>query len=531
MTEIIIIGGGHNGLAAAFYLAKAGLKPTVFEQRDEVGGGAITTELHPGFRCPTLTHHTPVWRDVAADMDLHRHGLEWLSPAVDVLAPRLEGPPLVLADDPERTAQLLRPHSANDANAYAGYRSAITQVAAVLASQLQSPPPRIDGHDAGDLWRLLQTGYRVRRLGRQNAHRLLRWIPMPVADLVSEWFESDSLRASIAASGLSGTMLAPRSAGSALVLLLHEAHRLLAGGSRCVRGGPGVLASAMAASARAAGADIHTGTRVDRIVVDNSRTTAVIVNGREMPAGIVVSAVDPKTTYLKLVDAAELSPEFRSRIHHYRCAGSVAKVNLALSGLPAFPIANAGELSGRIHIGPDLDYLEHAFDDAKYGRLPEQPWLDVTIPSVLDPGLAPSGAHVMSIYAHYAPYSLRGDEWSHARDVLLDRVLAALEPYAPGLRALVVAAEVITPPDLEAHYGFHGGHIFHGELALDQLLISRPLLGYSRYDSPVRGLYLCGAGTHPGGFLTGASGKLAAREIIASLGIDNDRSPFSRRAI
>ena len=529
MTQIIIIGAGHNGLAAAFYLARAGFKPLVLERRDAVGGGAITGDLHPGFRCPTLAHHTSIWADVVAEMDLPRHGLEFLTPRVELFAPGRDGPPLIVHDDERRTAQAMRPLSAKDGDAYPAYRSAMQQASTVVASLLASPAPRVNDPDAGDLWSLLKTGCTFQRLGKKSRYRLLRWIPMPVADLVHEWFESEPLCASLAAPGLSGTMLGPRSAGSGLVLLLQEANRRLARRSCRVRGGPGALTHAMAAAARAVGADIRTGAHVERILVTHERVAAVVVDGHEMPVAAVMSAVDPKTTFLGLVDPEDLTPDFLSKIRNYRAAGTVAKVNLALSGLPSFPgpattghdgartNVDADALSGRIHIGPDLDYLEHAFDHAKYGELSAEPWLDVTIPSILDPELAPRGAHVMSTYMHYAPYLLQGGGWPESKQLLLDRVLATLERFAPGLRALVVAAEVITPLELESRYGFHGGHFFHGELALDQLASMRPLLGHSRYHGPVRGLYLCSAGTHPGGFMTGGSGKIAAREIARAL--------------
>ena len=523
---VLIIGGGHNGLAAAFYLAKAGLKPLVLEQGRTVGGGALTEEIHPGFHCPTLTHHTSIRADLASDMQLARHGLAWLSPAVEAFAPALDGPPAIVYSDERRTEQALRALHAKDGAAYAAYRSAIQAVSGVLASVLAAPPPDIESPGAGDLWHLLKTGRRFRALGKTNAYRLLRWAPMPVADLVSEWFQSDVLRAMVAAPALSGTMFGPRSAGTGLVLLLQEATRLLAAPSSRVRGGPGALTQAMAAAAREAGAEFQTGTRVERILVKNERAAGVVAGGREIRADAVVSAIDPKTTFLRLVDPMEVSPDFLSKIRNYRAAGTVAKINLALSALPAFAgPAKAGHyvrsseelLSGRIHIGPDLDYLERAFDRAKYGEWSEEPWLDVTIPSILDQDLAPRGAHVMSIYAHYAPYHLRHGDWSGSKEMLLKRTLATLERFAPGVERLVVAADVITPAELEAQYGFHGGHIFHGELALDQLVTMRPVLGYARYRTPLRGLFLCSAGTHPAGFMSGASGKMAAREVVKSL--------------
>jgi phytoene dehydrogenase-like protein len=276
----------------------------------------------------------------------------------------------------------------------------------------------------------------------------------------------------------------------------------------------------MAVAAHDAGADIRTDTTVERIIVKNEQVVGVVAGGKEVPTTVVVSAVDPKTTFLRLMDPVDLTPDLLMKIRNYRAAGTLAKINLALSALPRFRCVPPGEaelLSGRIHLGPTLDYIERAFDHAKYGEMSEDPWLDVTIPSILDPDLAPPGAHVMSIYAHYAPFRLRQSDWPSSREVLLRRVLATLERFAPGVGALVVAAETITPTELESQYGFHGGHVFHGELALDQLATMRPLLGYGRYQSPVSGLYLCGAGTHPGGFMTGASGKLAAREIVRAL--------------
>ncbi len=521
--HIIVIGAGHNGLTAAFYLAKAGLKPLVLEQGATVGGGVVTGDLHPGFRCPTLTHHVSLRSDIAADMQLARRGVEFLTPPVEVFAPALDGPPVVIYRDNGRTAKALRDVHAEDAEAYVEYRSSLKDICQVLASLLTAPAPSIDEPDMRDLWNLLKTGRQFRALGASKAYALLRWAPMPVADFSSEWFESDVLRATVAAPGLSGTMFGPRSAGSALVSLLGEATRMLADRHTRVRGGPGALTQAMADAAQTAGADIQTGTRVERIVVNGERVAAVVAGGREIPATAVVSAIDPKTTFLKLVDPIDLSPDFLSKIRAYRASGTLAKVNLALAGLPsfsgpAFTGSHTEILSGRIHLGPDLDYLERAFDHAKYGEVSAEPWLDVTIPSVLDSSLAPDGGHVMSIYAHYTPYRLRDGGWPAMKDTLLKRVISTLERIAPGVGRLVLAAEVVTPLDLETRYGFGGGHIFHGELALDQLATMRPLLGYGRHQSPIAGLFLCGAGTHPGGFMSGGSGKMAAREVVKFAG-------------
>jgi phytoene dehydrogenase-like protein len=518
VTRTVIIGAGHNGLVAAFYLARAGMKPLVLEQAETIGGGAITGEIHPGFRCPTLSHEILLWADIARDMALERHGVEWLQPAADVFAPSADGRALTLYDDVRQSVEAIRSFSAKDADAYAEYRTAIERITGVLASLLAVAPPGIDSPGPRDLWALFGTGRKFRALGRRDGYRLLRWGPMPVADLMDEWFETDLLAAACASRGVSGTMLGPRSAGSALVLLLHETHRRLAGGALRVRGGPGALTRAMSEAARAAGAEIRTSTAVERILTRDERVTGVVSGGAEIPASLVVSAVDPRTTFLRLMDPMDLSPEFVTQIRNYRSSGALAKVNLALSALPAFRGApDPRALSGRIHIGPALDYLERAFDHAKYGELSSEPWLDVSIPSIVDPALAPAGAHVMSIYVHYAPFTLRGGTWDTATDTLLQAVLGTLSRFAPGISDLVVAAQVLSPAQLERDFGFHGGHVFHGELALDQLFTMRPLLGYGRYDSPIQGLHLCSAGTHPGGFMSGASGRLAARTLTANL--------------
>jgi phytoene dehydrogenase-like protein len=515
-VNVVVIGGGHNGLATAFYLAKAGLKPIVLEAGKECGGGAATLEIHPGFRCPALSHHTPLWRHVVSDMALGRHGLQVLHPATETFSPGMDSAPLVVPTDRRQAADAIRRISAADAAAYASYRTAMEGIAGVLGTLLTTAPPDIDRPTAGDAWALLKAGRRYRALDRRDRFRLLRWAPMAVSDLTSEWFESDLLCAATAGPALSGTSLGPRSAGSGLVLLLHEATRTMAGGVWRPRGGPGALARAMAASARAAGADIRTATRVEQIVITDERAAAVIADGERIDAAAVVSAVDPKTTFLDLIDPADLAPEFLRKIRNYRASGTLGKVNLALSALPPFGAA-PDELSGRIQIGPAIDYLERAFDHVKYGEMSQDPWLDVTIPSILDADLAPAGAHVMSIYVHYAPYQLRHGDWASERETLLANALRVLERFAPGIRSMLVAAHVLTPTDLESAYGFHRGHIHHGELAMDQIATMRPLLGYARYGSPVAGLYLCSGGTHPGGFMTGVSGKLAAREIIGAL--------------
>jgi phytoene dehydrogenase-like protein len=440
-----------------------------------------------------------------------------IAPEADVFAPDGQGRGLVLYPDPRRSAESIRRFSARDADAYIEYRAAVERVTTVIASLFQAPPPHVDAPRPRDLWNLMRTGRTFRALGRRDGQRLLRWGPMPAADLMGEWFETDVLSAALAAPGLAGAMLGPRSAGSALVLLLHETHRHLAGGHWVARGGPGAVTAAMARAAQAAGAEIRTNTVVERILTHEDRVVGVVAGGQEIAADVVLSAVDPKTTFLRLVDPSALSPEFAMRIRNYRARGTVAKINLALAAVPRFAGApEVAALSGRIHVGPGLDALERAFDYAKYGEVSPEPWLEATIPSIADPQLAPAGAHVMSIYAHYAPAALRGSTWDVERPRLLHAVLRTLDTYAPGFAALVVAADVMAPDRLESEHHYFGGHIFHGELTLDQLFTMRPLLGHGRYDSPIQGLHLCGGGTHPGGFLTGASGRHAARLLTTA---------------
>jgi phytoene dehydrogenase-like protein len=519
MADVVIVGGGHNGLVAAFYLAKAGLKPLVLEQRDRVGGGAITTELAAGFRVPALTHSTGLlWRDIVADMELARHGVEFVTSEAQVFAPGSDGRALVLYNDVRRSADSIRTLSAKDGEAYPAYRDAMTRVSSVIASLFTSMPPSIDNPSMSELWNLLGIGRQFRALGKKDGYRLLRWGPMPVADLMHEWFETELLASALSGAGISGTMLGPWSAGSALVLLLREAHRRLAVGAQ-VKGGPGALTRAMAAAAQQAGAEIRTNAEVARVLVKDERVAGVSLStGEEIRARAVVSAADPKTTFLKLMDPVDLAPDFLTKVRNYRSHGTVAKVNLALSGLPAFTGAPGPDaLSGRIHIGPEMDYLERAFDHAKYGQFASEPWLDVSIPSILDPQLAPAGGHVMSVYAHVAPHALRNSTWNSARDPFRRAVLNTLSRFAPGIEGQIVAEQVVTPADLERDHGLFGGHIFHGELALDQLFTMRPILGHAQYRGPIEGLYLCGAGTHPGGFFTGGSGRNAAREVAKDL--------------
>ena len=520
--DIVIIGGGHNGLVAAFYLARAGFKPLVLERREVVGGLAVSGEIHPGFRCSTLAHTAgPLRPDVARDLALEKHGARMIEAEPRVVAPSPDGRVLVLYSDPKRSAAEIAKFSKKDAEKFPEFDACLGRLSGVINDVLLMAPPSIDAPSAGDLWKLLRTGRRFRALGRKDMFRLLRWGPMAVADLVAEWFETELLRGNIAARGTFGSFLGPWSAGTGTAFLLRASSDGHAAARNVfVKGGVGAITQAMAAAARAAGAEIRTGADVARVQVkDGAARGVVLSSGEEIAARAVVSNADPRRTLLGLVDPLQLEPDFAGRLTNYRCPGTVAKVNLALDALPRFTGLADGQamLAGRIQIAPEIDYLERAFDDCKYGDFSKQPYLEATIPSLTDPSLAPAGKHVMSIYAQFAPLRLRQGDWKGRASELGDTVVDTLAQYAPGLKELVLKRQVVTPKDLEETYGLTGGHIFHGELALDQIFTMRPLLGWARYRTPVKGLFLCGSGTHPGTGLTGASGANAAKEIVREL--------------
>jgi phytoene dehydrogenase-like protein len=521
--EVLILGAGHNGLVAAFYLAKAGFKVTVLERRSVAGGCAITEEFHPGFRCSKLAHSAGSLRaDIVADMQLAKHGLRSYEPEVSLCSLAGDGSPLLLCGDLSRSQREIARFSQKDAAAYAEFQKTLARIAEVVALLMRMTPPDLEEPASANWWEVLRAGRKLRGLGERDLYRLLRWGPMAVADLVAEWFETELLRGTVAARGIFGTFLGPWSAGSSATLLLRSgADGSPAGQGSYIVGGTGGLTDAMAAAARGVGVEIRTSCGVTQIKVkDGVATGVVLANGDELNARVVVSNADPKRTLLGLVEPHHLQPSFLQRLQNYRMNGTVAKVNLALNGLPAFQGVSgemAAVLSGRIQISPDIDYLEHAFDASKYGEFSRHPYLEATIPTLWDPSLASPGKHVMSVYMQFAPYKLRDADWDTQRNALGDVVVKTLAEYAPDLPNLIEAGEVITPKDLEQCYGLTGGHIFHGELALDQLFTMRPLLGWAQYRTPIQNLYLCGSGTHPGTGLNGASGANAAREIVKAM--------------
>ncbi len=523
--DVVIIGAGHNALVAAFYLGRAGLHPLVLERRPVAGGAAATDEFYPGFRCSTYAHATAgLAPKVVSDLALDRHGLELIRPDPAVFAPTNDGRALILYRDPThngRSAQSIAQFSNRDAERYPEFARTLARLAGVLRPLMLKTPPAMQAPALGDLWTMLGAGRAMRAVGSKDMFRLLRWGPMAVADLVAEWFESEPLRATISASGIFGAALGPWSAGSGALLLLRAAFDPEPASGVCfVRGGMGKLAQAITGAATQAGAEIRTGVEVAGIRAREGVVTGVtLASGEEIAAKAVICGVDPRRTYLILVDPTELQPDFLGRIRNYRSKGVLAKVNMALDRLPSFSAVSnlsdpARTLAGRIHIGPEIDYLERAFDASKYGGFSTEPYLEAVVPSLSDPELAPAGKHVMSIYAQFAPYKLRDTDWKAQSEALGDTVVKTLARYAPDLPGLILHRHVITPADLEQQLGMTGGHIFHGELALDQLFSLRPLLGWASYRTPLRGLYLCGSGTHPGAGLTGASGANAAHEFL-----------------
>ena len=525
-TDVIVVGGGVNGLVTSTLLARSGLKVLLLERSDRVGGCARTDEIAPGFSCPTLAHTAAIDPGLIDSLGLERRGLRIIRSAADACAPTPDGRALILWHDVARARESIRAFSAKDAEQYPRFLASFTKISAVLRAVAGSVPPSIDDPSAGDLIELLKTGRAFRALGKADAYRLLRWMPMAAADLASEWFESEPLRATIAGGGILGAFLGPWSAGSAAVLLMlgaDEGHPIARGW--LVAGGPGALAEALGAAACEAGVEIRTSAEVAHIeAADGAVTGVTLASGDTLSARAVVSNADPKRTLLGLLDPVHLAPEIVRRIQNIRAHGTLAKINLAVSSLPRFPgveslhgAERAHALSGRIRLARDIDGIERAFDAAKYGGFAEEPWIELTIPSIADPALAPQGQHVVSAYVQYAPYHLRGTTWDAERDRMAAAAIHTIASYAPGFESSIVARQVITPLDLERTYGLTGGHIFQGELSLDQWFVTRPLLGWARYRTPIDRLYLCGSGTHPGTGLDGRSGALAAKEIIKGM--------------
>jgi phytoene dehydrogenase-like protein len=529
----VIIGGGHNGLICAAYLARAGRRVLVLERRHLVGGATVTEEIHPGFKYTVCSYVVSLLRpQIIDDLELPRYGFELL-PLDGTLTPLPEGSGPAGGDylmrwhDAAETRRELTRHSPADAESYERFGKLMYHLAMAVRPLLATAAPSATSLAPGNLRRLAEVG---RTFGRQGDHLwdLARLMTMSSAELVEEWFETPALLGTLASSGIIGTFLGPRSPGSAYVMLHHYMGEI-DGQFRAwgfPRGGMGGVAEAIAASARASGAVIRTEAPFAGILVRRGRARGVVLeSGEEIAAKVVVSSVDPKLTFEKLVDPEHLDPAFRAKIARYRTRGSSAKVNLALDGLPVpaclEPMRRRGEpiepyLSGALSISPSIDYLERAYDDAKYGRFSRRPYMDIVIPTMTDPSMAPPGKHVMSIFVQYAPYELAEGTWPEKREALGDTVIDTLSEYLPGLRELILHRQVVTPWDLEQTFGLTQGNIFHGELSLEPLFFLRPVPGSEGYSTPIRDLYLCGSGSHPGGGVMGAPGQLAARQLLES---------------
>lgn len=521
--DAVVVGAGHNGLVTAAYLARAGLGVCVLERRGEAGGLLGTAEIAPGLPAPIAPDAGRLGRTVVRDLSLARLGLSLIRPAVRAYRPGLDGPPLTLWADPARTSEGLRAVSKADASAYPEFDARVRSLASWVARLNATIPPDLTAPSLGDAISGLKLGKALRGLGGPRQSReILRVLPMAVADLTGEAFETDALRGLIAARGVRYAAAGPWSAGTAAVLLNDSANGGGAAGEfALVRGGPAALAGALASAARAFGADVRTGASVTEITQRDGRVTgAVLEGGEEVPARIVVSGADPRRT-LGLIDPAALGPELVWRGSNVRMPGAVAWVGLVLAAPPRFVsgdgVVEDERLAGRIVMTGGIDDLERAFDASKYGRVSAPPHLEATIPTIADPSLAPEGTHLMSVLVQWTPYRRGDGDWDSEREVLGDAVVKRLEEFAPGLSAAVTSRRVLTPLDLERDYGLTEGHPLHGEPLLDQFFAWRPILGQAGYRFALDGLYLCGSGAHPGGGVTGAPGANAARRILSEV--------------
>ena len=517
--DAIVIGGGHNGLTTAAYLARAGRKVLVLERRHLVGGSTVTEEIFPGFKFSVLSYVVSLLRpEVIRELELSRHGLEIL-PLESTFTPLPDDDYLVRWADHDQTRSEIYRHSPLDADAYDRFGQLMYRMALAVKPILSMVPPDPTSLSPKDLRGLLRLGKHFRDLGESDFFMLYKLMTMSSADFLDEWFETDPLKATMSASGIIGTFLGPRSPGTAYVQLHHYMGEI-DGAFRAwgfARGGTGAVAESIASAARELGVTIRENTTVGQVIVRGGRAVGVALeDGEEIMARTVVSGLDPRRTFLRLVDEGDLPSDFVRSIRRYRSVGSSGKVNLALGELPNFTSlpGDGDHLRGAISISPSQDYLERAYDEAKYGEFSSHPYMDVIIPSLIDPGMAPPGKHVMSCFVQYAPYALNGGWNDEKREAFGDAVIDTLSQYAPNLRSAIIHRQVLTPQDMEDEFGLTGGNIFHGELSLQQLFFLRPAPRWADYRTPIRGLYLCGSGTHPGGGICGGPGRLAALEIL-----------------
>ncbi|MBI3982007.1 MAG: NAD(P)/FAD-dependent oxidoreductase [Gemmatimonadetes bacterium] len=517
--DAIVIGGGHNGLVAAAYLARAGRRVLVLERRERVGGAAVSEQVFPGFTYSVYSYVVSLLRpEIIRDLDLPRHGLHVL-PLDSTVTPLSNGDYFAQWGDPDQHRRELFRHSARDVEAYEEFGRLMHFMARAVKPILGMVAPDPASLSPRDLLGLLHVGRHVRSLGSERFHALYKLMTMSAADYLDEWFETEPLKATKSASGIIGTFLGPRSPGTAYVLLHHYMGEI-DGVFRAwgfAKGGTGALSEAIAGAARAAGAEIRTSASVDRILIADGRAMGVVLEGGdEIRARLVVSGADPRRTFIDLVGEQHLPDDFVAAIRRFKFRGSSGKVNLALGELPDFTcLPGVGpHLRGAFSISPSIAYLERAYDDAKYGEFSRRPYMDIVIPSMIDPGMAPPGKHVMSIFVQYAPYRLNGGWTDAKREAFGDAVIDTLSEYAPNLKSAILHRQVITPADIERVAGLAEGNIFHGELSLQQLFFLRPAPAWSRYRTPIRALYQCGSGTHPGGGIMGGPGRLAALTIL-----------------
>ena len=521
--DAAVIGAGHNGLVAAAYLARAGLRVAVLERGETAGGCAATEEVWPGYRVDIGAHGlTGIDARVMADLDLAGAGLEILSPETCVVSPQPDGAALILEGDPARAAERIRRFSARDAARWPDFVSAMGRMGAALGVLYRALPPRLAGAERGDLWELLRLGARMGRVGRRDALELMRLLPMTVEELLYEWFESEALKGALAVDGVRGICQGPLASGTGY-MFLH--HMVGANGvvrrRRQVRGGMGTLGDALRRAAVAAGAEVRLGHEVTAVRVEDGRATGIaLAGGEEIAAARVVSSADPGRTLLGLVDPGALAPEFERALDNIKYRGVTAKVHLALAEPPRLrdgdEAARSAVLAGSaVTIAPSIEYIERAYDDAKYGRPSERPVVDAVLTTALDPALAPEGRHILSAVVQYAPFRPADGAWDTARrDELGDTVVATLAAHMPNLPQAILHRHVLTPSDLADRFALPEGNIHHGEMTLDQVFFGRPVGGWARYRTPIEGLYLCGAGTHPGGGLNGSPGAMAAARIL-----------------
>jgi len=521
--DVIIIGGGHNGLVNAACLARAGRRVLVLERRHVLGGAAVTEEIYPGFKYSVCSYVVSLLRpEIIRELDLARHGLEIL-PLDGTFTPMPDGNHLWRVNDHGRTRREIARHSKLDAEAYDEYGKAMIEMGRFVKPILTLEPPdpsSLDPRGLMDLWSLVS---RFRALTETDQYNQIQLMTMSASDFLDQWFETDVLKATMAASGIIGTFLGVRSPGTAYVLLHHYMGEI-DGAFRSwglSRGGTGAISEAIAAAAREAGAEIRTETAVSKIIVkDGAAVGVVLANGDYLTGSVISSSVDPHVTFMKMIGAEHLPDDFVGDIQRYKFRGSSGKVNLALDALPDFTAmpGDGPHLRGAISISPSVDYMERAYDSAKYGQYSKRPYVDIVIPSLTDPSVAPAGKHVMSCFVQYAPYHLKEGTWDEQREAFGDTVIDTIAEYAPNIRNIILHRQVLTPLDIEREFGLTEGNIFQGELTLEQLFFLRPAPGWAKYRTPVRNLYMCGSATHPGGGIMGASGRNAARRILKDLG-------------